>query len=134
MRDEKNLDILLQNIQPILHEDIYVFATVDHNYNIHDIDYVCVFKERKGLTLILPMQEALLKEIPYIYTSRMITLNIHSGLDAVGFLAHISSTLADAGISVNAVSAYYHDYNFVPDHKADKAIDILKHYKERLTA
>jgi hypothetical protein len=33
--------------------------------------------------------------------------------------------LADAGISVNAVSAFYHDHLFVPDHRAEEALCLL---------
>ena len=34
-------------------------------------------------------------------------------------------TLADAGISVNPVSAYYHDHLFVPVEKAGQAMQLL---------
>ena len=56
---------------------------------------------------------------------RMITLDVHSALDAIGFLAAVATLLAKAGISVNAVSAYYHDHLFVPREKADEAMRLL---------
>ena len=56
----------------------------------------------------------------------MITLNVHSALDAVGFLAAVVSLLASAGISVNAVSAYHHDHLFVPVARADEAMRLLR--------
>ena len=37
--------------------------------------------------------------------------------------AAITAKLAEAGISMNAVSAYYHDHLFVP---ADKAKSVMK--------
>jgi len=56
----------------------------------------------------------------------MITLTVHSSLEAVGFLAAITGRLAEAGISVNAVSAYYHDHLFVAEHRADEALRLLQ--------
>eukprot|EP00543_Licmophora_paradoxa_P009015 CAMPEP_0202444618 /NCGR_PEP_ID=MMETSP1360-20130828/3618_1 /ASSEMBLY_ACC=CAM_ASM_000848 /TAXON_ID=515479 /ORGANISM="Licmophora paradoxa, Strain CCMP2313" /LENGTH=205 /DNA_ID=CAMNT_0049060645 /DNA_START=455 /DNA_END=1072 /DNA_ORIENTATION=- len=64
------------------------------------------------------------KEFP----CRMITLNIHSSLDAVGFLAAITSHLAKkkTGMGVNPVSGFYHDHLFVPEHRVDDAMVALK--------
>ena len=56
----------------------------------------------------------------------MIKLEVHSSLNAVGFIAAIAGRLAQAGISVNPVSAYFHDYLFVPTNKADEAMRILE--------
>jgi hypothetical protein len=44
----------------------------------------------------------------------------------VGFLAAITARLAQAGISLNAVSAYYHDHLFVPWENRERAMQILK--------
>jgi len=49
-----------------------------------------------------------------------------SSLDAVGFLAAITSRLAEAGISVNAVWGYQHDHLFVPDQKATEVLNLLQ--------
>ena len=43
-----------------------------------------------------------------------------------GFLAKITEKLAGAKISVNAVSAYYHDHLFVSKEKAGLAMKKLK--------
>jgi hypothetical protein len=56
----------------------------------------------------------------------MITLEIHSSLDAVGFLAAITARLAEAGMGVNPVSAFYHDHLFVPADRAAEALRILE--------
>jgi hypothetical protein len=55
----------------------------------------------------------------------MVTLTVHSALDAVGFLAAITTRLAAAGISVNAVSAFFHDHLFVPVGRAEETVEIL---------
>jgi hypothetical protein len=56
----------------------------------------------------------------------MITLEIHSSLEAVGFLAAITRRLAEAGMGVNPVSAFFHDHLFVPADRAREAVTILK--------
>lgn len=58
----------------------------------------------------------------------MISLMAHSSLDAVGFLAAITAKLAAAGISVNPVSAFYHDHLFVPFDKAEMAMNLLSEF------
>jgi hypothetical protein len=40
-------------------------------------------------------------------------------------MAAIATALADAGISCNAVSGYYHDHIFVPNARAHDAMDVL---------
>ncbi|MEY9903549.1 hypothetical protein ABIA44_007723 [Bradyrhizobium sp. USDA 329] len=60
------------------------------------------------------------------FPSRLITLTVHSALDAVGLLAAITARLAEAGISVNAVSAFHHDHLFVPADRADEAMAVLR--------
>jgi hypothetical protein len=68
--------------------------------------------------------------LDFAYPSRLITLMVHSSLEAVGFLAVITERLAAAGISVNAISAYYHDHIFVPVDKAFQAMKILHQIME----
>jgi YidC/Oxa1 family membrane protein insertase len=48
---------------------------------------------------------------------------------SVGFLAPIMTRLAEAGISVNPVSAFYHDHLFVPWDKRNEAMEILESFK-----
>ena len=43
-----------------------------------------------------------------------------SDLEALGFLARVVTELAARKISVNAVSAYHHDYLFIPTRHADR--------------
>ena len=61
----------------------------------------------------------------------MITLTVHSSLEAIGFLAAITGRLAEAGISVNAVSAFYHDHLFVPEHRAEEALHHLQNVSKQ---
>jgi hypothetical protein len=64
--------------------------------------------------------------LPFEFPSRLITLNVHSALDAVGFLAAGAVRLAEAGISSNAVSALYHDPLFVPHERGEEVLRVLR--------
>jgi hypothetical protein len=56
----------------------------------------------------------------------MITLAVHSSLEAVGFLACITDRLTREGIACNVVAAYHHDHLFVPLARADDALGVLR--------
>ena len=131
MSSESNLKKLLATMKPELQPGEYVFASVsDDNSNIVQDAVVGWFRELEGITLILERSAAIAAGLDYTYPSRMITLTVHSSLEAVGFLALITERLSAAGISVNAVSAYFHDHLFVPLQKADIAMDILQNIME----
>jgi hypothetical protein len=78
------------------------------------------------MTVIITEAQARRAGLAYDSTWACISLSVHSSLSAVGLLAAISTRLAQAGISVNAVSAYYHDHLFVPWESRISAMDVLK--------
>jgi len=126
MPGEKKLQKLLATMKPELQTGGYVFATVSPElFEQLDVRPVGWFREAEGITLIVERNTAEQAGLPYTFVSRMITLTVHSSLEAIGFLAAITRALADAGISVNPVSAYYHDHLFVPLEKADQAMRLL---------
>ncbi|MEB3311770.1 MAG: ACT domain-containing protein [Snowella sp.] len=132
MVGETNLDTLLKSMSPILHPEEYVFCTINHNdTNYLPLDPVCIFKEDEGLTLILEREKADVNNFSYSSVFCMITLSVHSSLEAVGFLAAITSKLADFGISVNPVSAYYHDHLFIPTSQANLTMKLLTTFNQK---
>lgn len=127
MSAERNLQTLLQYISPELQDGIFVFTTLPEGKTIPDtINPLLTFREREGTTLVIRREDADSVGLSWQFASRLITLNVHSALDAIGFLAAITARLADAGISVNAVSAFHHDHLFVPVDKAEEALWILR--------
>jgi hypothetical protein len=77
------------------------------------------------MTAIVERSHAERAGVPHVFESRLITLTVHSSLNAVGFLATISECLARAGISCNTVAAYYHDHLFIPIDRAEEAQALL---------
>ncbi|MBE9012011.1 ACT domain-containing protein [Pseudanabaenaceae cyanobacterium LEGE 13415] len=129
MSGETDLTTLLKSINPVLKQGEYVFCSVDFEDWLR-LNPIGIFREDEGLTLILDQQIADQFNLTYAATFRLITLSVHSSLEAVGFLAAITQKLAEHQISVNAISAYYHDHLFIPVEKADQAIDLLCHMNE----
>ena len=121
----KDLNNLIKNMSPELVEKGFVFCTINKSIDMKIVPKM-VFREKEGATLILKKDQADGYKLSYEGTWDMITLNVNSDLGAIGFLAKITEALAKEGISVNAVSAYYHDHLFVPSNKSGKALKILR--------
>jgi hypothetical protein len=127
MNGETDLKTLLAAMQPVLHESPYVFCVVSQDdYKHLSFDPLSTFHEDEGITLITTEKQATDDGLAFDTTWAWITLTAHSSLSAVGFLAAITGRLAKAGISVNPVSAYYHDHLFVPWESRAAAMEILE--------
>jgi hypothetical protein len=122
-----DLQQLLAGMEPELRDGEFVFCTLA-NGNIADLarlDPLGMFREAEGLTLILPRETAEREGLAGA-PMRMITLTVHSSLEAVGLTAAFSTWLAREGIGANVVAAFHHDHIFVPAADAEKAIAALK--------
>ncbi|MFM0645808.1 ACT domain-containing protein [Paraburkholderia bryophila] len=126
MEASRDLEQLLRDMTPVVAAPAYVFCSFADRRLPAGVDAVCLFNEAEGLTAILDQSDADRLGIAYDFTARMITLTVHSDLAAVGFLAVISTKLAQARIACNVVSAFYHDHLFVPAERADEAMNILR--------
>jgi len=126
MAAERDLTALLKTMKPEMQPGVFVFCTLPLSEPVPAaINPLLTFREQEGTTLVVLREEAEAASLRYAFVSRMITLTVHSSLEAVGFLAAITAGLAEAGISVNAVSAYHHDHLFVPADRADEAMALL---------
>ncbi len=127
MTGETNLPILLRNMRPALHGEAFGFFSL-----VEEVALPLLrgaqgsFQEEEGLTLILPLETARAHGLTPEAGWALITLTVHSSLEAVGFLAVLSATLAAAGISLNAVSACHHDHLFVPWDRRLEALALLE--------
>ena len=125
MTGELNLDVLLKSLKAELVDGTYVFATLTYDAIPPDLTPRMMFREAEGTTLILEQAQADAAGIDYAFPCRMITLDVHSSLEAVGFIARIATELAKAGMGVNPVAGFYHDHLFVPDGREQDALEIL---------
>ena len=123
----KDLDILLSNMEPVLDKRDFVFCsfpTFDWD-KMRELNPVGFFQEKEGMTFILDLKDAIGKDIDCQSVYRLITLDIHSSLDAVGLTAAFSAKLTEKNISANVIAAYYHDHIFVPKEKAEQALNAI---------
>ncbi|WP_417493694.1 ACT domain-containing protein [Maricaulis sp.] len=126
MVGETNLDRLLASMSPELVDGLFVFATLADGAVPAGLRPRMLFQEAEGTTLIVLKEEADASGLAYEFPCRMITLNVHSSLEAVGFLARITTALASHEMGVNPVSGFFHDHLFVPDGRELDALAVLK--------
>ncbi|MCB4365450.1 ACT domain-containing protein [Hydrogenophaga taeniospiralis] len=126
MSGEKNQIRLQQMMAPDLRPETYVYCTFPDQRLPIGLDPICTFREAEGLTAIVEQSQAVRANVKHIFEAKLITLTVHSSLEAIGFLAMISTHLAKAGIPCNAVAAYHHDHLFIPVDRADDAFSLLE--------
>lgn len=127
MIPQTNLERLLKAIDPSLKDGEFVFCSLDTDrYRRLGLDAVAFFREDEGLSVVVRREAAERLSLPFQGVWALITCQVCSDLSAVGFLSAILRPLADAGISVNPVAAFYHDHLFVPLKHARLALDLLK--------
>ncbi len=128
---ETSLVTLLATTKLVLDPEIFVFITLPgQQAPPPSLPIQMCFREAEGLTIITTQAAAASNGFEYIFPCKMITLNVHSSLEAVGFMAVISAKLAGNGIGVNPVSGYFHDHCFVPLGKEDEAMKVLEELVE----
>ena len=123
----KDLNKLLNSMQPELVDKAFVFCTVTGHFKEYiALEPIATFIESEGLTLVLTKDKADEAGLNYEGVFRQITLTVHSSLQAVGLTAAVSTKLASKGISTNVIAAYYHDHIFVSLEQAEQALLALK--------
>ncbi len=120
------LNTLLKSMNPELKQGEYIFCCLAGNL----ADYVHLnplasYVEEEGLTLILNADTADKAGITYEAKYNLITLNVHTSLEAVWLTAAVSAKLTEHNISANVVAAFYHDHIFIQTYKAQAAMKAL---------
>ena len=124
-----DLDVLLKSMSPELINEEYVFCTVNNAITEYlHLDPLATFREKEGLTLVLEKQKAIDGGLNFDGVFSLITLTVHSSLEAVGLTAAFATKLATYGISANVIAGYYHDHVFVQKEKSNVAMAALKEF------
>ncbi|EGU83629.1 hypothetical protein FOXB_05877 [Fusarium oxysporum f. sp. conglutinans Fo5176] len=123
---ELSLSKLLSTLTHTAHPTTYVFATFTDTSNLPPLSETqMIFKESEGVTVIVSKDYAESHKIDYFFPCKMISLNVTSSLEAVGFIAVIATRLAAKGIGCNPVSGFYHDHIFVPLGREEESSEVL---------
>ncbi|KIW03268.1 hypothetical protein, variant [Verruconis gallopava] len=132
---ELELSKLLSSLNPILDPELYVFVTLPPGTTPPgDLVVQMLFREREGMTVITTKESAIKHDFSFTFQSRMITLDVHSSLEAVGFIAKITEELTKLRIGVNPVSGYFHDHLFIADGKEEEVLAALDKIKQKAMA
>ena len=127
---ETSLGALLTTLHTTLHPSTFVFSNFTPPSPppapLKDLAQL-IFKEAEGATLITTLQDAESYGVKgYSFPCRMITCEVHSSLEAVGFMAVIATRLAQKGMGVNPISGFFHDHLFVPLGREEQALECLE--------
>lgn len=125
MSGERDLDTLRREMAPQLHPETFVYCSFPDFRIPPGLEPICTFREAEGVTAVVEKAQADDAAVPYVFESHLITLTVHSALDAVGFIATLAGRLADADIPCNVVAGYHHDHLFVPTRHSQQALKVL---------
>ena len=130
---DEDLSNLLNNLQPNLLNEDYVFITLeDYSFDFFNLLHpIATFKEEEGLTLVISEERAKRENFKYNSVFKCISLGAHSSLNSVGLIATISTLLSEKGISCNVFSGYFHDHLFVQKSLSKEALELLQSIKPK---
>ena len=111
------------DLAPELQPGTYVFCVDD---GASRVSPVATIREREGLTIVLPREAADEARLPYDLVLAWITLTADTTLDQVGITATVSTALAVAGIACNVIAGFHHDHLFVPAHRGNEALSVIR--------
>jgi uncharacterized protein len=124
---ERDLDRLLEAMDPVVRPGAFVFVTVPADGDAAPgLPSLASVHEAEGVTHVLRRPDADARMLPYDFVAAWITLEVHSALDAVGLTAAVATALAGAGISCNVLAGYHHDHLLVPHDRAVDAVEVLR--------
>ncbi len=129
MTGETDLGALLAGLDVVREPGIFVVAMLSEGTQPVPGTRAQV-REREGLTVVLPREDALAAGLAFTFEAAWLTLTVHSSLAAVGLTAVVATRLAEDGIPANVLAGFHHDHVLVPVERADDAIAALRSLRQ----
>ena len=122
-----DLSTLLASMTPVLRDGVFVFCELPQldGSLISALSPVVVVQEDEAVTVVVPKDIATAHGLTFGAAMRMISLTVHSDLEAVGLTAAFATALVERGVSANVVAGSRHDHIFVPERQAEDAMAAL---------
>jgi hypothetical protein len=124
-----DLSELLRSLRPVQISGVFAFCTLPAGASIPS-STISWFREAEGISIILPLNDAIAAGLNVEFEAAWITLTVHSDLAAVGLTAAVATALTKVGISCNMVAGCRHDHLFVPVERAAEALRVLQQLAE----
>ena len=126
-----HLRALVTALEPTLVRGTFAFVSTPPDTGFDALDCVASIREEQGLSLIVPLQQALDHKLQVLFVAAQITLRVASELQAVGLTAVVATALAEADLPCNVVAGAKHDHLFVPADRAEHAMQVLLDLQRR---
>lgn len=124
MHGERDLSLLLKDLDVVRREGVYTFVTGE--WPALDAEAHATVIEPEGHTYVVTVDDARRVGAVVGFEAAWLTLRVHSALDAVGLTAAVSAVLTDAGIACNVIAGFHHDHLLVPVDRAAEATELLR--------
>ncbi|MGV6852472.1 MAG: ACT domain-containing protein [bacterium] len=131
-KGEQHLTTILENLEPTVLADTFVFCTVDFELEkrLSELKPLATMQEKEGLSLVLSQSIADQHGFTYEGVFQCVSLRVHSSLESVGLTAKLSTVLAESQIPANIIAGYYHDHILVPVALVNQALIAIKGLSE----
>lgn len=123
IRPLHDLDEILANLSPQLHEGSYAIVLVDRPPA--GVTAYMTLSEQEGVTMLLAREDADRLGLTYEAPVAWITLGVYRSIVALGFVPTLTTALYQKRIPAVATVGRFHTHLFVPEIEAEAAMKVL---------
>jgi hypothetical protein len=127
VKGERDLNAILSSLAIKRRDGTFVYVSAS---SVPIANVEATIHEDEGTTVVLERGEAERRGLPWSFAA-WLTVEVFTGLEAVGVTAALAAAFADEGISCNVLTGFYHDHLLVPVERADDALAVLDAVRRR---